>query len=138
DVHRLDSFSKRVEIHKKYAIAMACLLFVLLGPPLAIRFPQGGVGMVIAASVGIFFIYWVGLIGGERLADRGLVDPAIAMWSPSAVLLLPTAFFLSTVARQISTNRGSTWDEIRHRIATLFRRSPPGARAGTPAAGASV
>lgn len=127
NVHRLDSFAKRVEIHKKYAIALACLIFVLLGPPLAIRFPQGGVGMVIAASVGIFFFYWVGLIGGERLAERGHVGPAVAMWAPSVILLIPALFLLATTSRQISTNRGSTWDEIRYRIRTAFSRaSAPG------------
>jgi lipopolysaccharide export system permease protein len=72
-----------VEIHKKYAIAFACLIFILLGAPFAMRFPQGGVGMVIATSVGIFFLYWMGLIGGERLAERGHLEPWVAMWFPT-------------------------------------------------------
>jgi lipopolysaccharide export system permease protein len=63
----------QVEIYKKHAIAFACLIFVLLAPPLALRYPRGGVGMVIALSLGIFFLYWMGLIGGERLADRGRI-----------------------------------------------------------------
>jgi lipopolysaccharide export system permease protein len=120
EVHRADAFGKEVEIHKKYAIAFACFIFVLLGPPLAIRYPGGGVGMVIAASGAIFFFYWMGLIGGERLAERGLMDPALAMWAPSAILFLPAVLLLSTTARQMSTNRGSTWDELRHRLGRLL------------------
>jgi lipopolysaccharide export system permease protein len=98
-VYRLSAAQKLVEIHKKYAISVACILFVLLGPPLAMRFPQGGLGMVIAASVGIFFVYWMGLIGGERFADQGQVNPVIAMWASNAVLLLSAMFFLWNVGR---------------------------------------
>jgi lipopolysaccharide export system permease protein len=48
-----------VELHKKFAIPFACIIFVLIGAPLAVRFPRGGVGMVIAASLTIFGIYYV-------------------------------------------------------------------------------
>jgi lipopolysaccharide export system permease protein len=73
-----------VEIHKKYAIAAACLVFVLLGVPTAIRFPRGGLGFVIGMSLGIFAIYYVGLIGGESLADR-LATPPWILWVPNAI-----------------------------------------------------
>jgi lipopolysaccharide export system permease protein len=120
NVHRLNVYRYRVEIHKKWAIAMACLIFVLLGGPFAVRFPQGGVGMVIATSVGIFFLYWMGLIGGERLADRGLMDPVLAMWLPNLVLMVPALYLTARMGRQISTNRGgSRWDELVFRIRTL-------------------
>src|SRR5690606_25971864 len=49
-----------VEYHKKFAIPFACIVFVLIGAPLAVRFPRGGVGMVIAFSLVIFAIYWSG------------------------------------------------------------------------------
>ena len=135
DIHRRATYRYRVEIQKKYAIAFACLVFILLGAPLAIRFPQGGAGMAIAASVGIFFFYWMGLIGGERFADRGQMDPVLAMWLPNAVLLLAAAYFMGTMARQISTNRGGTWDEIRYRFGNLILRmrtpGPPEPEGGT-------
>ena len=73
----------RVEIHKKYALSFACVVFVLLGAPLAMRYPRGGLGLVIAASSGIFAVSWMGLIGGENLADRGIAPPWVAMWAPT-------------------------------------------------------
>lgn len=120
EVHRLNVYRYRVEIHKKWAIAFACLIFVLLGGPFAVRFPQGGVGMVIATSVGIFFVYWMGLIGGERLADRGLMHPVLAMWLPNLLLVVPAGYMALRMGRQISTNRGgSRWDELVYRVRTL-------------------
>src|SRR5690606_23591632 len=60
-----------VEYHKKFSIPFACIVFVLIGAPLAVRFPRGGVGMVVAASLVIFTIYYMGLVGGESLGDKG-------------------------------------------------------------------
>lgn len=73
-----------VEIHKKYVIATACLVFVLVGVPMAIRFPRGGMGLVIGASLGIFAVYYIGLIAGESLADR-LAAPPWILWIPNAI-----------------------------------------------------
>jgi len=136
-IHRNASYRYRVEIHKKYAIAFACLVFILLGAPLAMRFPQGGAGMAIAASVGIFFFYWMGLIGGERFADRGQMNPVLAMWLPNALLLLIAFFLLKNMAREVATNRGGAWDELRFRIRSwagaLFRRGGRGSVREEPA-----
>ncbi len=100
-----------VEIHKKYAIAFACIVFVLIGAPLAIRFPRGGVGMVIAVSVVIFAIYWAGLIGGENLADKGVVPPFWAMWTPDLAFLLLGVYLAARMGRAGSGNRGGRFDE---------------------------
>ena len=40
-----------VELHKKFAISIACVVFVLVGAPIALRFPRGGVGLVIGVSI---------------------------------------------------------------------------------------
>ena len=60
-----------IEIHKKFSLAAACLIFVLVGAPIALRFPRGGVGLVIGVSLLVFALYYVGLIGGEALANKG-------------------------------------------------------------------
>jgi lipopolysaccharide export system permease protein len=102
----------KVEIHKKYAIAFACIVFVLLGAPLAIRFPRGGIGMVIAVSVGIFAVYWAGLIGGENLADEGVVPPFWAMWAPDLTFLAIGMALVMRMGRGGGANRGGGLDEI--------------------------
>jgi lipopolysaccharide export system permease protein len=105
-IHQENIYRYKVEIHKKYAIAFACFLFVLLGAPFATRFPQGGVGMVIATSVGIFFLYWMGLIGGERIAERGLLEPWLAMWLPNLILLVPATAMALRMGIHLPSNRG--------------------------------
>ncbi|NNF08509.1 MAG: YjgP/YjgQ family permease [Candidatus Eisenbacteria bacterium] len=80
---RIDKY--QVEIHKKFSIPAACVVFILLGGPLGIRMRKGGFANM-AIAVGFFLLYYLMLIGGEQLADRGLFSPALAMWMPNIVL----------------------------------------------------
>ncbi len=111
----------KVETHKKLAIALACMVFVLIGPPLALRFPTAGVGFVVGASAIIFFVYWIGLLGGEALADRRVADPAVTMWLGNVVFLLTGLVLLRRMGYSTGTKRGGAG--IGERLARLFGRS---------------
>lgn len=75
----------KVEIHKKYSIPIACVVFVLVGAPLGIMARRGGLTAGVL-SAGFFVFYYLCLIGGEQLADRMIITPWIAMWTPNIVL----------------------------------------------------
>lgn len=75
-----------VEIHKKYAIPTACILFVIVGCPMGIITKGGNFGVSAAISLGFYVLYWISLIGGEKLADRGFMPPALAMWLGNILL----------------------------------------------------
>ncbi len=75
-----------VEIHKKYSIPVACLIFVLIGAPLGILTRKGNLGVAGGISLFFFLLYWVFLIGGEELADRQLISPIWAMWAPNVLV----------------------------------------------------
>jgi len=104
----------QVEIHKKLAISAACVIFALLGVPVAIRFPRGGVGLVIGTSLAVFSIYYVGLIGGEELGDRLIVSPFLAMWTPNLIFTAVGLGLLWVVRREGSTAHGGDWDDLKH------------------------
>lgn len=110
----------RVEIHKKFAIPFACIIFVLLGAPLAVRFPRGGVGMVIAASLSIFGIYYMSLIGGEKLADRGTIAPFWGPWAPNLLFGAIALWALSRIGRETATSRGGGLEDIWIGIRGMF------------------
>ncbi|MBI2427746.1 MAG: LptF/LptG family permease [Ignavibacteriales bacterium] len=69
-----------VEIHKKYSIPVACFVFILVGAPLGVMARRGGFGIAASLSLGFFLLYWSSLIGGEKLADRQIIEPWIGMW----------------------------------------------------------
>lgn len=75
-----------VEIYKKYSIPFACVVFVLIGAPLGYRVRKGGFGVAAGLSLLLFLVYWASLIGGEKLADRGMMSPLIGMWLANIAL----------------------------------------------------
>ena len=96
-VDRLSRWKNRysVEVHKKYSIATACIIFVLLGAPLGLSIRRGGLGVSAGVALGVFLLYWTTLVQGEKLADRGLLSPWISMWSANIIIgLLAVATFV--------------------------------------------
>ena len=89
-----------VEIHKKFSIPVACILFVLLGAPLGVMSKKGGFAISTGLSFGFFLIYYVLLISGEEMADRSFLSPAIGMWSPNLIILLISIYLLINTVRE--------------------------------------
>lgn len=105
----LDGLS--VEIHKKFALSFACLVFVLFGPPIALRFPRGGVGATIGVSIVVFGLYYVCLMGGEALADKGKLPAFIAMWIANVLFSLAGIALLWRVESTTDSSRGGGFRE---------------------------
>ena len=76
-----------VEIHKKVSIPIACIVFVMIGAPLGIMARKGGVAIGIIYSIVFFVIFWACLYCGEFLADKLIIPPWLAMWSPNIILV---------------------------------------------------
>ncbi len=123
-VHEADRRADRfaVEVHKKWAISMACITFVIIGIVMALRFPRGGIGLVIGGGLLVFCVHYVGLTAGESLADRGHVAPWLAMWSPNIVLTVLGVLGLLWVSRESGSTRGGDFREMIDGLAHMIRR----------------
>lgn len=78
--------SLNVEVHKKYSIPVACLVFILIGAPLGVMARRGGMTTGLGLSLLFFILYWAFLIGGEELADRQFLRAFWAMWSANFLI----------------------------------------------------
>jgi lipopolysaccharide export system permease protein len=90
----------QIEIYKKYSIPAASLAFVLIGAPLAIMTRKGGMGLAISISILLFIVYWAFLIGGEDMADRGVVSPFWAMWSANILMTILGIYLIYVVVSE--------------------------------------
>ncbi len=72
--------------HKKYALSVACFVFVLVGAPLGVLARRGGFGVGGGISLLFFVFYWMIMITGEKIAERGLLDPMLSMWLANIVM----------------------------------------------------
>jgi lipopolysaccharide export system permease protein len=129
--------SDEVEIHKKFALAVACSVFVLLGAPIALRFPRAGVGLTIGVSLFVFALYYIGLIAGASLGSRGIIPAWVSMWAPNAIFGATGLILVGRMNKQGGSVRsGDTWGWLSTSAQWIRSRvrgtdTPPAPRAAT-------
>jgi lipopolysaccharide export system permease protein len=104
----------KVEINKKFSIPAACIIFAILGCVLGQWVKKSGLGVSAGYSIFFFLIYWVFLIGGEDLADRGRLVPWVAMWTPNVIFF---SLGLALIWRERKGQISLPMDAIRNYIA---------------------
>ena len=82
------------EMHKKFTLSFACLIFFFIGAPLGAIIRKGGLGAPAVISVILFVVYYIIENIGYKMARDGVWDPWQGMWL-SSVVLLPLGIFLT-------------------------------------------
>ena len=113
-----------VEIHKKFAIPFACVVFGVLALPLGITNRRGGKSSGFSISVVIVLVYWVMLSNGEQLAATGKVQPWVSMWAPNIILLALGIYLLGRANREAGAQRegGGVIRTMINGVKALFAR----------------
>ena len=75
-----------MEIHRKFSIPVACLVFVLIGLGLGVTSRKDGKLASFALGIAVIFTYYVIMYGAEAMAKGALVSPHLAMWLPNILL----------------------------------------------------
>jgi lipopolysaccharide export system permease protein len=108
-----------VEVHKKFSIPFASIVFILVGAPLGIASRKGSMGIGVTLSIFFFLLYWICLILGEDLADRRLLPPMLAMWFPNILIGIAGAYLTWRTVKEATVIK---WDKI-FKIFTKFKKS---------------
>ena len=75
----------QVEIHKRFSLPVAAVVFVLVSFPLGIRTHRGGRTLALGSSLAIVVAYYVMHTFLEGAALRGSLPVTVAMWLPNAI-----------------------------------------------------
>ena len=89
-----------VELHKKFSLPVASILFIMTGASLGVLFRKGGFTIATGLSFGFFLIYYILMIGGEDLADRTILTPMVGVWSPNIILLIIATYLMIHTVRE--------------------------------------
>jgi len=84
----------RIEIHKKFSIPFACLVFGLFALPLGFNNRRGGKASGFALSIGVLLLYYILLNNGEEAAHLGRIPAWLAMWGPNLLFAAGGMFLL--------------------------------------------
>lgn len=115
----------RVEIHKKFALAAACLVFALLGLPLGVLTGRAGRTGGFTLGLAVILVFYALLMAGENASMAGRLSPVAAMWGPNALFAAAGVLLLMRARRS----------PVPARVPTLRprRRSDPPVPTGVPA-----
>ena len=116
-----------IEILKKFALSVACLIFFFIGAPLGALIRKGGLGTPAIISVLFFVAYWVIDISGTKLARDGAVGPFHGVFI-STYILFPTGLYLTWKAINDSSIFNvdaikSIYRKIKIKIMSVFKKT---------------
>jgi lipopolysaccharide export system permease protein len=92
-----------VELHKRFALPVAALVFTLVGFPLGVRSHRGGRAVALGLSFGIVVSYYVLYTTMEGYALRGRMPAGLAVWIPNATLAVVGVALLRASIVGVST-----------------------------------
>ena len=92
--HRLNIKKHKKELHKKFTLSFACIIFFLIGAPLGTIIRKGGLGLPVVVSVLFFVIYYIISTVAERMAEFGDLNMFLGVWL-SSIVILPVGLFLT-------------------------------------------
>ncbi|MCU1239272.1 MAG: permease YjgP/YjgQ family protein [Candidatus Solibacter sp.] len=90
----------QIELHKRFALPVACLMLAMVGIPLGIATRKGGrsAGYVNAIFVA-FFCYYMGFVSLIGLARQRTLPVAVALWLPNALFFVAGVIFLARLEK---------------------------------------
>ncbi len=106
------SASMESELHTRFTIPFACLVFGLVGAPLGIRRSRTGKSSGILIAIAVFLGYYIVMGSSKNMAEAGVVSPAVAYWVPEAIITFAAIAVIYKKGREIDfgiTNRITSW-----------------------------
>jgi LPS export ABC transporter permease LptG/LPS export ABC transporter permease LptF len=94
-----NSVEAAIELNRRFALPLACLLLALSGLSLGISSKKGGKSAALAITVFFAFLYYTVLLGLIGLAKDGRVKPAVAVWTPNVIFAIMALILLTRLER---------------------------------------
>ena len=99
-----------VELHFKFAIPFAALIFGLIGIPLGVQRTQSGRSWGFLLCIFILLLYYILYSVGKDLGTSGVIPPVLAAWLPNFIFGILGFYLLIKEARE-SPPRIISWGD---------------------------
>ncbi len=108
-----------VELHRKFSLPFACLVFGLIAVPLGVQPVRAARSRSFSISLALIFVYYLMLTAGEAMAEKGRLPAIVALWIPNIVFgTLGLGLFMAA-ARERTLGINATW--LRERLRALTK-----------------
>lgn len=118
-----DGIEARVELHRRFAIPVACLVFGVLGFVLSLRVPRKGRAAAIVLALIVLASYYLLFVFGMGRARQGTLLPGVGVWLADVVMGLTAAAGLLGLEQTTQSGLPTRWvNRIREATEWLARR----------------
>ncbi|HZV83278.1 MAG TPA: LPS export ABC transporter permease LptF [Geobacteraceae bacterium] len=103
---RKGGFSKKLtvdmglEVHRRFALPFACIIFAIVAMPLGIQNRRSGKAAGFSFSIAAILVYYVVQSFGRTLGEKELLHPALAIWLPNIIFLAGGLYLFRQAARE--------------------------------------
>jgi lipopolysaccharide export system permease protein len=108
-----------LSLHKKFALALSCIILFFVGAPLGAIIRKGGLGLPMVIAIMLFLTYYfIGVFAGNY-AKEGNIHPIFGAWL-STLIMLPLGVYLT---KRATADRGlMDFGYMIDKIKDLFRK----------------
>ncbi|MFM1808243.1 MAG: hypothetical protein RLZZ242_968 [Bacteroidota bacterium] len=107
-----------ISLHKKFALALSCVLLFFVGAPIGALIRKGGLGLPMVIAIILFLTYHFLGVFAENYAKRGNIHPIIGAWF-STFVMLPVSIYVTRMAvldrglKGASLSFGYLWSKLK-------------------------
>lgn len=121
-------FSKKLttemnlEIHRRFAMPFACIIFAIIAVPLGIQNRRSGKAAGFSVSIATLLVFYIFQSAGKSLAEKGLLSYFMSAWLPNLIFLAAGAYLFIKTARE---ERFVLVDRFAATLSHLFKKTRP-------------
>lgn len=117
---RYEIYNRHIlSLHKKYALALSCVILFFVGAPLGAIIRKGGIGLPMVIAIVLFLTYYFIGVFAENYAKKNEIHPITGAWL-STMIMLPLSIFLT---RRATADRGlANFDGVYDFFKRIFKK----------------
>jgi len=106
-------------LHKKYALALSCVILFFVGAPLGAIIRKGGIGLPMVIAIILFLTYYFIGVFAENYAKKNEIHPIFGAWL-STMIMLPLSIVLT---KRATADRGlMSFDGVLEFFTKIFKK----------------
>jgi lipopolysaccharide export system permease protein len=114
-VHGQPAYEEQIELHRKFSIPFACIVFLLVGVPLSIPPSRAVRSRGFSMSLALIFLYYIPLTVGQTLAEKGHWPAVVGLWVPNVLFFALGTYLFVKAARETPIRQLERLDVLRLR-----------------------
>jgi lipopolysaccharide export system permease protein len=115
----------KIEWHRKFFLAVVCLVLFFIGAPLGAIIRKGGLGLPTIIALGLFIFYQLLTIAGEKMTKSLIIEPWFGMWMSTAILMPLSIWLTYKASKEATLVDKEAYIKFFNRILVLLRIKKP-------------